>query len=593
MNCLLALLKLSLFQKYHFKDIILTLIPFYWIKVMEMQLGKFQSSVEKTLNKISRERIISRIWNKDHSVWRKDPAEISNRLGWLDCIEVTRKSFSEINSFVEEIRKEGFTDALLMGMGGSSLAPEVFRLTFGVKKGYLDLHVIDSTHPETVLEYEKHLDPSKTLYIVSTKSGGTIETMSFMKYFYTIVAKKLGKEKVSNHFIAITDPGSGLEDTAKKLNFRKIFLNDPNIGGRFSALSLFGIVPAALIGVDINRLFNETSEMVNECKIKELSNNGSATLGAVIGSLAKAGIDKLTLLISPQLKYLGGWLEQLIAESTGKDGKGILPVDLEPAVSVNDYSKDRIFVHLKLSGDNFFNNKVNEIKNAGFPVIELEMNNIYKLGAEFFRWEFATAIAGYVLNVQPFDQPNVESAKIAAKKMMKEYSEKGKLPAQKPALDLGEIKIFSDVKANNIKDALISFFSHSEKGKSYAAIQAYLKPDEKLWQKLQLLRLKILQKYKISTTLGYGPRFLHSTGQLHKGDGGNGIFIQLVSDYSENIGIPDNAGEDKSSISFGTLIKAQSLGDRKALIDNNRKVLTVDLGQNINKNLDALIDSLN
>ncbi|MCW8817487.1 MAG: hypothetical protein OQK52_06415, partial [Ignavibacteriaceae bacterium] len=500
-----------------------------------------------------------------------------------------KNSFDEINSFVEEIRNEEFTQALLMGMGGSSLAPEVFRLTFGVKKGFLDLHVINSTHPEVVLEYEKQLDPSKTLYIVSTKSGGTVETMSFMKYFYTSAVKIFGKEKAPRHFVAITDPGSGLEETAKKLNFRKIFINDPNIGGRFSALSLFGIVPAALIGIDINRLFNETAEMVNECKIKELSNNSAAKLGAVIGTLAKEGVDKLTLLISPQLKYLGGWLEQLIAESTGKDGKGILPVDLEPTVSVNDYGKDRIFVHLKFTGDNFFENKVNEIKIAGFPVIEIEIKNIYELGAEFFRWEFATAVAGYVLDVQPFDQPNVESAKIAAKRMMKEFSEKGKLPEPKPALETEGIKLFGELTADNLKDALTSFLAKCEKGKSYVALQAYLKPDEKTWHQLQLLRLKILQKYKVATTLGYGPRFLHSTGQLHKGDGGNGIFIQLVSDYSVDVEIPENAGEDKSSISFGTLIKAQSLGDRQALLDNARKVIRIDLGNQIEKNLTKLI----
>ena len=559
---------------------------------MEMTLGKYQSSVEKTLNKISREKIISRIWNKDYTVWRTDADEISNRLGWLDCLDVTTKSFGDINSFVKEIREEGITQALLMGMGGSSLAPEVFRLTFGVKKGFLDLHVLDSTHPEAVLEYEKKLDPSKTLYIVSTKSGGTVETMSFMKYFYTSASKKLGREKASKHFSAITDPGSGLEETAKKLNFRKIFLNDPNIGGRFSALSLFGIVPAALIGVDINKLFEEASLMVNKCKIKDFADNNSVKLGAVIGTLAKEGVDKLSLLISPQLKYLGGWLEQLIAESTGKDGKGILPVDQEPDIPVNDYSRDRIFVCLKLTGDTSFDKKVDGLKNAGFPVIELEIKNIYELGAEFFRWEFATAVAGYVINVQPFDQPNVESAKIAAKKMMKEYSEKGKLPELQPALESEGIKIFGDVKANNIKDAIIEFLSGFEKGKSYVAIQAYLKPDEKFWQKLQLLRLKILQKYKVATTLGYGPRFLHSTGQLHKGDGGNGIFIQLVSDYSKNTEIPDNAGEEKSSISFGNLIKSQSLGDRQALLDNNRKVLTIDLDKKVIKNLEELINSL-
>jgi len=555
---------------------------------MNASLGKYQKAVEKSLNHISRERVIARIWQKDHTVWRNDTTEISNRLGWLDCVDVTKKSFDEINSFVEEIKKEGFTDALLMGMGGSSLAPEVFRLTFGVKKGYLDLHVLDSTHPEAIIEYGKKLDPSKTLYIVSTKSGGTVETMSFMKYFFTSVSKRLGIEKASKHFIAITDPGSGLEEMAKQLNFRKIFLNDPDIGGRFSALSLFGVVPAALVGIDIEKLFDETSKMINECKHKEVLDNSGAKLGGIIGSLAKEGVDKLNLLISPQLKYLGGWLEQLIAESTGKDGKGILPVDLEPSIEVSEYGKDRVFVHINLPGDNFFDKKVNEIKAAGFPLIEIEMKNIYQLGAEFFRWEFATAIAGSVMDVQPFDQPNVDSAKIVARAMMKEYQLKGKLPELKPALESEGIKVYGDIKADNLKAAIASFLSKCEKGKSYIAIQAFLKPDEKTWQQLQLLRLKILQKYKIATTLGYGPRFLHSTGQLHKGDSGNGFFIQFISDIENDLAIPDDAGSDDSSISFGTLIRAQAMGDRQALIDNHRKVLTIDLGENVFGSLSKL-----
>jgi len=548
---------------------------------MQMSLGKHQLTVEKELNKILKEKIVERIWDKDHTVWRKDPNEISNRLGWLDCLEVTRKSVDEIISFVEKLRSEGFTSALLMGMGGSSLAPEVFRLTFGVKKGYLDLHVLDSTHPEAVIEYEKKLDPAKTLYIVSTKSGGTVETMSFMKYFFTSISKKLGKEKASKHFVAITDPGSGLEETAKKLNFKKIFLNDPDIGGRFSALSLFGIVPAALIGVDINKLFEETQKMVDECRQTEITKNFGVNLGVIVGAFANSGIDKLTFLISPQLKYIGGWLEQLIAESMGKDAKGILPVDLEPTLPAREYAADRAFTYIKLAEESFYEPNINEIRNAGFPLIEIELNNVYELGAEFFRWEFATAVAGYVLDVQPFDQPNVESAKVAARAMMKEYNEKGKLPELTPALDSEGIKIYGDVKADSLSEALISFLSECEKGKSYIAIQGYLKPDNKVWQSLQFLRLNILEKYKIATTLGYGPRFLHSTGQLHKGDGGNGIFIQLISNDSNDAAIPDNAGEEKSSVSFGTLIKAQALGDRQALIDNNRKVLTIDLGNNI------------
>ncbi len=558
---------------------------------MKSYLGNYQRTIEKTLEKITKEKIIQRIWQKDHTVWRKEPAEISDRLGWLDCREVTRKSLDEINLFVEEILNEGFTQALLMGMGGSSLTPEVFRMTFGIKNGYLDLHVIDSTHPEAVLEYERTLYPTKTLYIVSTKSGGTIETMSFMKYYFTSVSKIMGQEKAAQHFIAITDPGSGLEETAKNLNFRKIFLSDPNIGGRFSALSLFGIVPAALAGVDINKLFDESKKMIGECESNELSENTSVLLGSIIGTLTAEGIDKLTLIISPRLKYFGGWLEQLIAESTGKDRKGILPVDLEPLVPVNEYGSDRIFIYIKISGDNYFDKKVVEIKGAGFVVLELELKNIYELGAEFFRWEFATAIAGYVLDVQPFDQPDVESTKVAARTMMTEFQLKGKLPELKPDFESDGMKIYCESKVENLDNVFPSFLAECKKSKNYVSIQAYLKPDEKIWQMLQQLRLKILNEYNVATTLGYGPRFLHSTGQLHKGDSGNGFFIQLFSDFSEDAGIPEIAGDSASSISFRTLIKAQTLGDRQALMDNHRKVLSIELGMNVIHSLEKLIQS--
>lgn len=559
---------------------------------MKFEPGNHSDLIENVIAELENKNIVERIWQKDYTVWRKDPTEISNRLGWLDCHEVTKKSFNEITSFVDEIKSEGFTSALLMGMGGSSLAPEVFSLTFGTKEGFLDLHVLDSTHPDTILEYEQRLDPNKTLFIVSTKSGGTVETMSFMKYFYNSALKKLGKEKVSKHFIAITDPGSGLEGIAKKLNFRKIFLNDPNIGGRYSALSLFGIVPAALIGVDIEKLFDETSAMISEYRKKEVSENNGAKLGGIIGTLAKKGIDKLTFINSPKLKYLGAWLEQLIAESTGKDGKGILPVDLEPAATVNEYAKDRVFVYIKIVGDDLYDNRIKEIKSSGFSVIEIELEDIYQLGAEFFRWEFAISIAGHIIDIQPFDQPNVESAKAAAREMMKEYQVKGKLPELKSSLQQDGIKVFSDFKVESLEDVLPKFLSDAVSGKNYITIQAYLKPDEETWQQLQNLRLKILQKYKVATTLGYGPRFLHSTGQLHKGDSGNGFFIQIISDNQGTTQIPDEAGSDKSSITFGTLIHAQSLGDRQALIDDERKVLGFDLGDHTSKSLDEVIKLL-
>lgn len=552
--------------------------------------------INETITKISENRIVERIWQKDHTVWNIVPTEISNRLGWLDCISITQRSFDEIYNFVEEIKNEGFTNALLLGMGGSSLAPEVFRKTFGVKPGYLNLDVLDSTHPEAVLEFTENLNPLKTLYIVSTKSGGTIETISFLKYFFNLLSKKIGKENAPKHFIAITDPGSGLQKMAEELKFRKIFLNDPDIGGRFSALSLFGIVPAALIGVDINILFQRLARIVEESKIVDHSNfekNSSALLGAIIGSLAVVKKDKLTFILSKEIQSFGAWVEQLIAESTGKSGMGILPVESESLEIPGYYAKDRVFVNLRINNDSFNEQIINEYENAGFPVIKIDLEDIYDLGAEFFRWEFATAIAGWKLGIQPYDQPNVESAKIVARKLIQDYETKGQLQELVPVLQERGIRIFGNISATNLKNAFEQFFSNlildkGDKLRNYVSLHAYLKPEENTTNLLQAIRTKIQKKYKIAVTLGYGPRFLHSTGQLHKGDGGNGFFIQFISDFKEDVGIPKDAVESESTFSFGILIKAQALGDRQALIDNNRNLITVDLGKDVNSSLEIV-----
>lgn len=539
-----------------------------------------KKSVDDIIEKLNNENIINRIWAKDYTVWSNDPTEISNRLGWLDSVESTGKSLNEILSFVDEVRNAGYTQALLMGMGGSSLAPEVFRLTFGVKEGYLDLAVLDSTHPEVVMKYAKKFNPETTLYIVSTKSGGTVETFSFMKFFYNYVLHILGKEEAGKHFVAITDLGSGLQKVAVELNFRKIFLNDPNIGGRFSALSLFGMVPAALIGVDVEKFLSITKDEALNCKKfdNEVSENTAAVAGAIIGALGKKKIDKLTYIISPQFSYIGAWIEQLIAESTGKIGKGILPVDLESIEAPEFYSNDRLFVYLKLKDDATYDDKVINLKSKGFPVLELELEDKLDLGKQFFLWEFATAVTGWVMQIQPYDQPNVEQAKIVARRMMKEYEEKGKLPELTSVIEENGIEVFGDVKITSIDEVLTVFLSDCKGGKNYVSIQAYLTPNSETTKSLQKLRTSIQKKYKVATTIGFGPRFLHSTGQLHKGDGGNGYFIQFISNIEEDLPIPENPGEDSTSITFGILIKAQSLGDRQALIDNKRKVITIDLG---------------
>ncbi len=564
-----------------------------------LKTNKYEEIFSKILEEIKKQKIVERIWEKDFSIWSNKPDEIANRLGWLHSPEVTRVALKEISDFVDGVRKDGLTNAIVLGMGGSSMAPEVFSLMFGKKEGYLDLHILDSTDPGAIIAFDKILDPSKTLYIVSTKSGSTVETFSYMKHFYNSTLKKVGKDNVGKHFIAITDPKSGLIDTAEELKFRKIFRNDPNIGGRYSALSFFGMVPAALAGVDLQKILEKSDKIINETKSKNISEDTSAQLGTILGLLANKGVDKVTFITPGKISSFGAWVEQLIAESTGKDGKGILPVDGESVVSPDYYSQDRLFVYIHLKNDNTDSEKVKAIENAGHPVVEILWDDLYDLGSEYFRWEFAIPIAGWIIGIQPFDQPNVEAAKVLAKKMVKEYQEKGKLPELKPALEENGIKVYGDIKAANLEDALKNFLDKFDAGKenfngrSYVTIQAYIKPEHDTTKALEKFRTVIQKKYKLATTLGYGPRFLHSTGQLHKGDAGHGLFIQFVSEIEKDLPVPDKAGEDKSSISFGTLKNAQALGDRQALLDNNRRVIQINLGKDVNKGLELLAKVLN
>lgn len=544
---------------------------------------KYQNEIDKAMMELKAERIVERIWEKDHTVWNEKPEEISNRLGWLKSPDVAEESIKDIYEFVEEIRGEGIKNALLLGMGGSSLAPEVFRLSFGVKEGYLDLTVLDSTHPQMVKEYAEKFNPKETLFIVSTKSGGTVETISFMKFFYNLTVAQVGKENASKHFIAITDPGSGLEKIAHELNFRKIFLNDPNIGGRYSALSLFGIVPAALIGVDLEELVNRAQVMVcnsegANCPIH--GDNTPANLGVVMGLLAQKGVDNITFITSKELGSFGNWVEQLIAESTGKNGKGILPVVGEEALEPSYYSNDRLFVYLKLENDSTYDSEINELITSGHPVIQIELKDIYELGGEFFRWEMAVVIAGWKIGIQPFDQPNVESAKILARRLLDEYSKSGVLKEPEANFQYDGFKIYSNDNSDNLESLIKNQFGSDDiefrsKGNQYISIQAYVKPDYEINKAIQKLRTELQKKFKSAVTVGYGPRFLHSTGQLHKGDSGKGVFIQLIAESEQILAIPDKAGSDESIMSFNTLIKAQAFGDRNALIEADRKVVSL------------------
>ena len=374
---------------------------------------------------------------------------------------------------------------------------------------------------------------------------------------------------------------------AFRLQFRKIFLNDPNIGGRYSALSLFGIVPAALIGVDIKKILNNAEVMVcnsegSNCPIN--GDNTPAKLGVMMGQLANEGRDKITFITSPQLSYFGNWVEQLIAESTGKIGKGILPVVGEKVMSAEYYSGDRLFVYLKLAGDSSNDESVKKLIGAGHPVVEIELKDVYEIGGEFFRWEMATAIAGWKIGIQPFDQPDVEAAKVLARKLLADYSESGTLQQPKPDFEYEQIKVYSGDGSPDISSLIKNLAGSDDKslrakGNQYISIQAYVKSGEAIDKLLYLLRTNLQKKYKSAVTVGYGPRFLHSTGQLHKGDMGKGLFLQFISDSKEDVSIPDIPGDEKSVMSFGTLIKAQAFGDRQALIDTGRKVVSFEFNE--------------
>ena len=556
--------------------------------------------VEHVLD-LDKNNIVDRIWKNDYKVWNNSADDISNRLGWLHSPNVMQNAVFEIKSFVDEIRESKFNKAILLGMGGSSLAPEVFRSIFKTKIGFLDLVVLDSTDPGAVLKIESEMDVKNTLFIVSTKSGGTVETISFMKYFYHLVFKKIGKKDAGKHFIAITDPGSGLEKQAKELGFRKIFLNDPNIGGRYSALSYFGLVPAALIGMDILKLLEKGNRMADysrESVLLETGQNTAAWLGAIMGGLALEEIDKLTFISSSSLLYIGTWIEQLVAESTGKLGKGILPVCSTGPGSPEIYSNDRLFIYIKLEGEDDYDQSMKLLEEAGHPVVKIIVKDIYDLGSEMFRWEIATIVAGHILKINPFDQPDVESAKISAREMVTEFKKTGKLPVLPVTLDADGLKVYTSVRGESINTVVNTFLEplvtseDASNRKRYLAIQAYLNPTDEIRILLEKLSEKIQNQFGVAVTIGFGPRFLHSTGQLHKGDDGTGLFLQLLANMPEDCAIPDNPKDDTSSISFGILKTSQALGDRQALIDAGRDVMRIDLGNDIAKGIGKLIGAV-
>lgn len=549
-------------------------------QAMNVNLNDHQRTVGAALTEIRDQQIMKRIWQHDHTVWRADPTEITNRLGWLHLPENMPEQVGRIMGLVKAVRNDGYTHALLLGMGGSSLAPEMFASVFGDSEDGMQLAVLDSTDPDMLMDRAGDLDLSKTLFIVATKSGGTVETLSAFKYFYNQLMKTMVEDAAGRHFIAITDPGSSLTDLAGKYKFRDTFLNDPNIGGRYSALSFFGLVPAALVGVDLTVLLERAQAAAcnaQSCNCPVDGDNAGARLGVILGELAKAGCDKATIIPSPAIAGFGDWVEQLIAESTGKDGTGILPVVGEGPGPLDVYGKDRLFVHIRLEGDDTHDSALAALENAGHPVVTLRLKDAYDIGGQLFLWEMATAVAGARLGIQPFDQPNVESAKILAREMVAQYMEKGTLPAGETAPLTGE--------------AFTTFINQARPG-DYVSIHAYVRPTPATDAALNGLRLRLRDRLKLATTVGYGPRFLHSTGQLHKGDGGNGLFIQFTSEAIQDVPIPDEAGKATAVMTFGVLKKAQALGDAQALRNAGRRLIRFDLGMDVVGGLNRLAGAL-
>jgi glucose-6-phosphate isomerase len=542
------------------------------------------ASTNLRLNIWQSNKFTSRIWQKDATIWKEDPkdhSELANRLGWLELPVSMKNYLNSFSSFADEV-KYSFTHVLILGMGGSSLCPEVLSKTFGSAEGYPKLAIVDTTHPSVIKKLEAEYDFKKTLFIVASKSGGTAETMSFFYRFYNVLSKQ--KENPGDNFVALTDPNTSLEKLAKEKNFRKIFYTPSEVGGRYSALTPFGLVPAALMGIDIQTFLEKAEDFSQRCaeNVKAKENQGMY-LGALIGEMSLAGIDKLPFFVSPQIKSFPQWVEQLVAESTGKEGKGILPVTDESPTHISNYGKDRFFIFTRLENDdNIQLDKHFEIiKEAGFPILLINLFDKYELAAEFFRWEFATAFSGVVLGINPFDQPDVQIAKTLANEGLVEYQKNGKLPEAIPSDKFDTIEVYSNEKFNSLEEALNNFMSDLKENE-FVGILSFIPYGKEIDNALLTLRKKIMEKYNVTVTTGYGPRFLHSTGQLHKGGSAKCRFIQITDSITEDVEVPGKG------YSFGVLITAQALGDLKALQNKNRKNLHLNITANLVESLQKI-----
>jgi transaldolase/glucose-6-phosphate isomerase len=547
-------------------------------------LGAAGEAVEAALEDWRRGGKVRRLWAGDATLWTG--GDEGRWLGWLRVVDEGLAGVQRLAALAEEVRREGFRHVVLLGMGGSSLCPDVLRRTFGVIDGHPELRVLDSTVPEQVKRVADAVDPARALFVVASKSGSTIEPEVMRAFFFDRVSRAVGAARAGRHFLAITDPGTQLDQLAREQGFRAVVYGDPTIGGRFSALSVFGLAPAALLGLDPRDWLERAREMVRSCGafVPPAANPGVA-LGAILGSLARQGRDKLTFVASPGIAALGGWLEQLVAESTGKRGRGIVPVDGETLGSPSVYADDRIFVYLRLSGGASATQDagVSALEAAGHPVARIEVADARNLGQEFFRFEIATAVAGALLGIDAFDQPDVEAAKRAARRLTAAYEETGRLEPESPLLELDGLRLFAapDARAGleaaaarGLPGVLAAHLALLRAG-DYFALNAFVERCDAHDAELQRMRHAVRDARRVATTLGYGPRFLHSTGQLHKGGPPSGVLLQITADPAEDVAIPGRR------TSFGVLALAQARADFDVLVERGRRVLRVHLGSDV------------
>jgi glucose-6-phosphate isomerase len=547
------------------------------------------SGVSAAFDDWARGNKVARLWQKDASLWTG--TDENSWLGWLNIVREQLDHLDVLQSAARETKAAKFKHILLLGMGGSSLCPEVLRRTFGKIAGFPELHVLDSTDPVQIKSIEKKLDLRKTLCIVSSKSGSTLEPNIFKQYFFERVRAKVGAAEVGNRFIAITDPGSKLQQVAQNDKFRRIFFGVPSIGGRYSALSHFGMIPAAVMGLDVAKFLKLTHQMVEACGPSSApSANPGVILGTILGVAARNGRDKLTIITSPGIFDLGAWLEQLIAESTGKIGRGIIPVDREKLAKPQTYGNDRLFAYLRLASKP---NKAQEVavaalEKAGHPVVRITLPNIYTLGQEFFRWEIATAVAGSIIGINAFNQPDVEASKVETRKLTAEYETSGSLPPETPFFEGGGIKLFADERntsalsgAGKLADILRAHLSRIGPG-DYFAVLGYIPMNDANEKALQAIRHAVRDKKKVATCLGFGPRFLHSTGQAYKGGPNSGVFLQITCDDAADLPVPGQ------KYTFGVVKAAQARGDFAVLAERGRRALRVHLGKSLKSGLSAL-----